>query len=819
MFRKTNVAIVVAASLLASQAMADSVSGVVTDENGKPVARAEVTVVGENQQVVTDAEGRFTVSNLRPGEAELHIEARRFGHRNFHFTVPAEGLTDVSLTLLSSTIEVIDVTASPFHASATESSLPVSVLAGDALKMNQASTLGDTLKNEVGVHSNFYGNVASSPIIRGLDGPRVLITQNGLDAGDASRIGPDHSVASETSTATQIEVLRGPATLFYGSGAIGGVVNVVDERIPTNNTTRAEWMLQGNSVNDEKLASGSLVTGVDNVAVYVDGFWRDNDSYNIPGFAEAQPDEDAVKGRVDNTAATAKGFTLGGSLLLDDGFIGVSYGRLDREYGIPGHSHGGHEEAGHDEHEDLDHEEHGAEEEVYADLTQNRLQLLSELNSATGFIRSVNTKLAFTDYQHAEIEAGEIGTTFKNRSHEARLEILHRTFLEWRGGLSLHYKFSDFEAQGEEAFTPPSETEMLAVGWVEERHIGNWLLQLGARIERVTLDAPNVLLAELEAHGHDDHSDEHEHELEHDEGIEHARVFEVKQRFTPYSLSAGTVWDFTDGYNLGLSVSHSQRAPSAAELLSFGPHISTSSYEIGALFVQDDEGFALNTQPLELEQSNNLDITLRKFSGNTGFVLNAFYNRINNYYYQQNTGLFAEEHHEEEHAEQPGMPAEPVDEHGEQHTDEMPVYLFTAADVILHGLEAQYIWQVNDPFKLTLQGDYVRARLQNGGDLPRTPPLRLAAEIAYEQDAISADIRATRYFKQDRVAELEQPTDGHTLLDASVSYRVDVGMQELTLYLKGQNLTDEQARVHSSFLKDKAPLPGRSLALGVRGRF
>ena len=813
MFRKTMLASVIAASLSASPLLAETISGVVTDENGRPVAGAEVTVIGENQQVISDANGRFTVSNLNAGEAELHIEARRFGHRNFRFDVPQQGLADVSLTLLSSTIEVIDVKASPFHASATESSLPVSVLAGDALKMNQASTLGDTLKNEVGVHSNFYGNVASSPIIRGLDGPRVLITQNGLDAGDASRIGPDHSVASETSTATQIEVLRGPATLFYGSGAIGGVVNVVDERIPTNNTTRAEWMLQSDSVNDGKLASGSLVTGVDNIAMYVDGFWRDNDSYNIPGFAEAQPDEDAVKGRVKNTAATAKGFTLGGSLLLDNGFIGVSYGRLDREYGIPGHGHAeeGHEEEGHEQ----DHDEHGAAEQVYAGLAQNRYQLLSELNFSSGIIRAVNTKLAFTDYQHSEIEAGEIGTTFKNRSHEARVEVLHRTYADWRGGLSLHYKFSDFAALGEEAFTPPSETEMLALGWVEERHIGNWLLQLGARVERVTLEAPVVPLPELAFHGHAEHEDEPGHTDE----AEHGVKFAVKQRFSPVSLSAGTVWDFADGYNLGLSVSHSQRAPSAAELLSFGPHISTASYEIGALFVLEDEEFAVRSTPVKLERSNNLDITLRKFSGDTGFVLNAFYNRINNYYYQQNTGLFAEAHHEEEHGTEPGTPAAPVDEHADEHEAEMPVYLFAAADVTLHGLEAQYIWQINDPFKLTLPGDYVRARLQNGGDLPRTPPLRLAAEMAYQQNAISADLRATRYFKQDKVAEMEQASAGYTLLDASVSYRFDVGMQELTVYLKGQNLTDQQARVHTSFLKDVAPLPGRSLALGVRGRF
>ncbi|MCS4306237.1 iron complex outermembrane receptor protein [Rheinheimera pacifica] len=798
MFKKTILACLVAGSLLSGQAGAESISGVVTDSAGKPVAGAKVTVVGENQHTLTDEAGRFNVSQLLMQNAELHIEAPRYAHRNFRFAVPQQGLTDVSLVLLNSAIEVIDVKASPFHASATESALPVSVLAGDALKMRQASTLGDTLKNEVGVHSNFYGGVASSPIIRGLDGPRVLITQNGLDAGDASRVGPDHSVASEASTATQIEVLRGPATLFYGSGAIGGVVNVVDERIPTDNSTRAEWMLQRESVNNEKLAAGSLVTGVDNIGLYVDGFWRDSDDYRIPGFAEAQPDDDAVKGRVGSSAATAKGFTLGGSYLLDNGYVGVSYGRLEREYGIPGHSHGGHEES----------DAHTAEERVYADLTQNRYQLLSELNFSSGLIRTVNTRLAFTDYGHSEIEAGVVGTTFQNQSREARLEILHRPYQDWRGGLSLHYKFSDFEAVGEEAFTPPSETQMLALGWMEERHFGPWLVQLGARVERVTIDAADVLLPDIGAHGHD--GDDHGHDHGHSNAAEFIRVFDVNQRFTPYSVSAGTVWDFTEGYNLGLSVSRSQRAPAASELLSFGAHIGTASYEVGALFVLDDDEFVLNTLPIEMEVANNLDITLRKFSGNTGFVLNAFYNRIDNYYYQQNTGLFAESGHDHDHGE---------DDHGHSHDAELPVYLFTTADVTLHGLEAQFSWQINDPFKLTLQGDYIRARIQGGGDLPRTPPLRLAAELAYELDALSADLRATRYFKQDKVSELEQATAGYTLLDASVSYRFDLGAQQLTAYIKGQNLTDEEARVHTSFLKDLTPLPGRSVAVGIRGSF
>jgi iron complex outermembrane recepter protein len=808
MFKKTAIASLLAASVFSSPLWAQAVLGVVTDTDGKPLPGAEVSIIGENIRVVTDSAGRFVIDNLHTLDAELHVEAKGFAHRNFHFLVPEQGLNDLQLTLLSSAIEVIDVKASPFHASANESALPVSVLAGDNLKMRQAATLGDTLKSEVGVHSSFYGGVSSSPIIRGLDGPRVLIMQNGLDSGDASRVGPDHSVAAEASTATQIEVLRGPATLFYGSGAIGGVVNVVDQRIPTDSMTRAEWMLEHGSVNNEKLAAASISSGGDNFAVYVDGFIRDNDDYKIPhrnSHSEADDEhadhsDETLSRKVDNTQAKATGFTLGASYLLDNGFVGVSYGRLDREYGIPGHSHAGH-----------DHDPSEQEPEVYADLTQNRWQLLSELNLQHDFIRQVNTRLAYTDYQHQEIEGTEVGTVFRNDSYEARVEILHRPRFNWLGGISLHYKYSDFEAVGAEAFTPPSRSDMLALAWMEERHFGPVLWQLGARVEQVTIEAKNVALPSLALHG-DDAAPEigHDHE-------ELEQFFAFKQTFSPYSLSAGVVWDFAEGYNLGLSLSRSERAPSAAELLAFGPHIGTASYEVGGLFHLDADGdsFIVKNQPIKLEVANNIDLSLRKFSGDFGFVFNAFYNQIDNYYYQRNTGLFAESGHG--HAETNLDAAVIEQEHG--HEDELPVYLFTPADVRLHGFEGQFVWRLADPYTLTLQADYIRARLQQGGDLPRTPPLRIAAEFAYDFGDISADIRATRYLKQDKVAAAESASPGYTLIDASMNYRLNLGQQEVSLYLKGQNLTNEYAAVHTSFLKDIAPLPGRSIGLGVRGSF
>ncbi|WP_338027145.1 carboxypeptidase-like regulatory domain-containing protein [Colwellia maritima] len=197
-----------------SVTLAQNISGKVVDQKGKPVSSAVVSVNGIAQFITTDELGLFTLSNLRAGQVELHTTAKNYAHKNQYITLEQADISDVVIQLSPSALEVIDVYATPLHSSTIESALPVNVLSGDALKLKQASTLGETLKNEVGVHSNFYGSVTSSPIIRGLDGPRVLITQNGLDAGDASRVGADHAVSAETSTATQIEVLRGPLRCF-----------------------------------------------------------------------------------------------------------------------------------------------------------------------------------------------------------------------------------------------------------------------------------------------------------------------------------------------------------------------------------------------------------------------------------------------------------------------------------------------------------------------------------------------------------------------------------------------------------------------------
>lgn len=770
------------------------ISGKIVNQQDKPISGALVEINGNRQKVITNEQGLFTFSNLSAGKVELHTSAKNYAHDNQYIIINQDDISGVEIKLSSSVMEVLDVYATPLHTSTIESALPVNVIAGDDLKLKQASTLGETLKNEVGVHSTFYGSVASSPIIRGLDGPRVLITQNGLDAGDASRVGPDHSVATETSTATQIEVLRGPATLFYGSGAIGGVVNIVDNRVPTSSDTVADWLLQYNDVSNEKQGSFSVQTGNDNIAVHLDAFWRDAGDYVLPKDFDShahEEEEEAHEEEEEETQPThlassdsqSSGFTLGSSYLFDQGFVGFSYGTMSRDYGIPGHSH---DDEAHEE------ESEGVEEGTKAEMEQDRFQLLSEVNFEEGFIKQLASKFAYTDYQHQEIEDGAIGTTFKNKSLEMKADLYHQEYEGWQGAWTLHYKHSDFEAIGEEAFAPPSKTDSFAVAWLEEKHYGDVLFQLGARVERVTIDADDTTI------GFSDHDIE--------------KVSFSEQSFTPLSTSLGLVWDYQTGYNIGLSLAVSQRAPSAAELFSFGSHIGTGTFEVGSMYNIEDEGdenhVELSSQNPDIETSYSVDLTWRKFEGDFGFVVSAFYNQINDYYYQQDTGLLFESDHDEHSVD---------DEHEEE--DGLPILVYQQDDVDMYGLEAEIFYQITGPLKASLFGDYINAQLSDGGNLPRIPPMRLGTSLQYQGNSYDGELSVNHYFEQDNIGSLETVTESYSMVDMNMNYYFDASGNDLVLYVKGNNLTDDVGKVHSSFLKDVSPLPGRNFSVGIRGSF
>lgn len=812
--------------------IANDISGMVVDENNQPIANATVEIVNTNNRVTSNTSGNFRLSDLSSGAIELHITAPNFVHKTLDFDLNKD-MNNVNVILQPSSLEVIDVFASPFHASVIESSLPITVLAGDALRLAQTSTLGETLNSQAGVHSSYFGGVASSPIIRGLDGPRVMITQNGLDASDVSRVGADHIVAAESATAQQIEVLRGPATLFYGSGAIGGVVNVVDERIPQTNETKARILVSNNSVNSGKNISGAGQLGLDNVVLYADGIWRDADAYKAGT-------------KIDNTQFDGTGFTLGASYLLDNGFVGLSFENTDRQYGLPGHEHGEHED--HEDEHDEDHEHDDDHDEdahdVFSDMQQDRVQLLSDLYFDNQFFSKVSTKLAYTDYTHAEIEEGEVGTRFNNTTSEGKLTFLHQPMSGWKGGVSLHAKYSEFDAVGEEAFTPGSSTRMLGLALMEEKHIGDVLLQVGARIERVTIAADHIefdpeLFADdhmEHAAEHDDHDEDHgvdhddEHNDEHgDDHSDHLMEFDFDETFTPTSISVGAVWEYTDGYNLGLSLSRAQRAPSSAELLANGLHIGTGSYELGAVYdlhEHDDEmEVELRESAPQLETSNNIDLTLRKFSGDLGFVFNVFYNRVDNYYFEDDLGFTFDaghdDHGDHDEADMHDDHHDDHDDHGDEHSDEegAPVFLFTPQDVELYGFEAQVNYAINTNWTVTAQGDMIRGKRQDGGDLARIPPSRISSALNYAASNWDARIDVKHVFEQDRITTLETNTPAYTMVDISANWYITQDKWDWVAYVKVDNVTDELAQVHQSFLKDITPLPGRNIVLGLRGEF
>lgn len=766
---------------LSSHALAQ-VQGIVLDQQGHAVANASIEVAGTQLRAQTNERGEFDIPKAKGKEVELHIEADNFAHGSFHVR-PGGG--SEKFVLNSSVIETVNVIGLPLHSSNLESAHPVNVITADELRDQQSSSLGETLKNEVGIHSSYFGSNSASPIIRGLDGPRVLITQNGLDASDASRVGADHAVSTETSYAQQVEVLRGPATLFYGSGAIGGVVNVVDDRIPKNIDTRGEWRLENQSVANEKLVSASGNTGLGNFGLHADGFWRDADNYKIPGPAETAHDHDEEEehndDRLANSWAEASGGNIGSSYLGEDGFIGASIGRIDRQYGIPGHAHG----------EEL--------VGVYADVTQNRMQIQGKTDLNSNWFSSTGFSAGYTDYEHAEIEGTAVSTRFRNKTSELRWEAFHHAISDWRGAFSFHYKHSDFEAVGEEAFTPPSVTEAFALGFMEEKHLDSVLLQVSGRIEKVDIRVDN-----FKANLNDPDSNE-----------ALSSTFAIENESTPISFSTGAVWDFTPGYNTAISVTHAQRAPAASELFSFGPHIGSGLYEVGYFLdaktnADDELYFTLNEKNIELEKSNNLDISLRKHSGDFGFVLNAFFNQVDHFYYLNNTGYVKELEHE--HEEEIGH----EEETGHEEEAEMPVFIYQAADVNLWGYEAEAIWKIDPTFELSFKTDSTRADVNESSHLPRIPPRRYSISGEYEKNQWRAQLTAQYYATQNRFSELESRTGHYSTLDMTVSYSFK---PELQFFIKGYNLTNEYARVHSSFLKDKAPLPARNISVGISGRF
>jgi len=476
-------------------------------------------------------------------------------------------------------LESTVISASPLAGSAARMTTPAAVLEGDELIERRQATLGGTLDLLPGVRGSSFGAGASRPVIRGQDGARVKVLSDGVDVLDAWTISPDHAVTVEPMLVERIEVLKGPATLLYGGGAIGGVVNVIDKKIPTQVPAdgyegELEW--RGNTVANESTGVFGLTVGSGNFAARVEGLKRNADEYEIPG-AEGDPRSNKQVGSYNDTETG----TLGGSWVGERGYLGLAHTWQKNRYGLLA-------QADDDDHDDRDH----GEGVPYIDMDQKRWDLRGELSDPFAGFESARLRVGHSDYEHREIEGGAASTTFNNKATDARVELTHAPVFGWRGVMGVQTLRRDFEALGEEAYVPPTLTRNHALFLLEEYSLNDWRYELGLRHEWQRIDVDS------------DQSN-------------------ARHRGT--SVSAGAVWTFAPHYSLGFSLSRSQRLPTAEELYANGPHAATRTIELG-------------NPDLDEETAHNAELTLRKFAGRTTFSLSVYRNQVSDYIYAADSG-------------------------------------------------------------------------------------------------------------------------------------------------------------------------------------
>lgn len=682
-------------------------------------------------------------------------------------------------------IEEFIITASPHDKRVDEVPGAIAVLDQQQLQREVAATLGETLQNQPGINSSSFGPGVGAPVIRGLGGKRVEILHNGTGIADAADVSPDHAIGSEPLLADRIEILRGPATLRFGPGAIGGVVNVIDNSIHTEQVEgfHGAGEARHNTNNHENALMGRLDGGNGPFTYHLSGVLRDSHDLSIPGRAD-RGDDDSARGHIANSDGEAESWTLGTSWVTDKLVAGIGVSRLDNDYGIPpgGHSHG-HGEHGDQEHHEDDHgaeEEHGDEghgDELFTrvDLAQTVYQGKLLARDLEGLIQQVRIDLSHTDYRHRELEIAqgerEIGTRFDVTGNEARSEITHAPLGGWTGTLGLHYSDRDFAAEGLEAFVPPSDTRGFGIYLIEDLAIGAADLELGLRHDR-----QRITTSGLDAIDHDS-----------------------------LNASASLLYPLTDSQRLGLILSRSERAPVAEELLSDGEHVATRSYEVG-------------NADLDTESAWNAELNWTLSGDPLEASISLYHRRFADFIHAADDGSRFSQDLEADGlkgADACSADLADFDNDAGEFDDALSCLFYRQADARFSGVEAEVSLPVTDNQTLGLWADRVRARFDDGGDVPRIPPLRVGAHWDYSQGPWSARLSVTRAADQDRAGTNLTATDGYTRVDAFVRY----GQGSWALFLKGFNLTDEEIRNATSFLREIAPEPGRGMVMGASYEF
>ena len=652
--------------------------------------------------------------------------------------------------------EEVIVTASALRESPLDVAQPVTVMTGEDLRRSMGASLGETVAATPGVTGSYFGAAASRPIIRGQAGERVLMLEDGADALDASALSADHAVSIEGLAADQIEILKGPATLLYGNGAVGGLVNVVTHRVPTE---RLEGLsgtaeIRGDTALAERSVATRLDAGAGNFAFHLDAFHRDTGDLHIPGLAltpalramlAAEGVNDATRDRLPNSASKARGAALGTTWFGEQGFIGVAVSRYETFYGIPGPA----------EADDTSVAQWLSADGPAIDMAQTRFDLRGEFHPLTGFgagfIDTWHLRGAVNHYRHAEqAPDGTTGTRFDNNARDLRLLADHH-FGVLRGTFGLQWREAQLIAAGEEAFIPPSTTRNAAVFLFEELPLGRITLEFGSRLEQQQLKVPTA-----------------------------------QQSGTSLGLATGAVWKWTDAMSLSLQLTRAERLPGTTELFANGPHVAVSRFEIGDV-------------TLGKETAKTVDLALHgRGAGPQRWSVGVFWQAFNDYLYLKPTGLVTD-----------GLG---VFRYRQQDA------LFTGAEA--EWTTPLTAADASNPWQLRLAGDLVRGRLQQGGGpLPMMPPVRLSLELRHQRGPWSLNGGTQWTSAQHRVAANEPPTRSGLDVTADCNWEGEWFGLNTNLFLRLNNVLDRDLRRHTSVLKEYVPLPARGLAAGIRIAF
>lgn len=638
-------------------------------------------------------------------------------------------------------LEVIEVSHGKNESSLVNFIPSVSQLKEKELLKRREVTLGETLKHEPGIQNTSYGPNAGRPIIRGLEGDRIRILQNGLGTLDASSQSVDHAIPVDMLTVDKLEVVRGPMSLLYGSSAVGGVVNIVNNRIHREFSEGLinQLDLRGETVNNGLATSARVDYGKSDWMFHVDGAYQNRSDTKIPGYARSSksrsitPDDE--KNRLKNSENQLSSIAVGASRIFKQGHLGFSYYRFDNEYGTL------------------------VDDQVDIKMQQNRIEMSTEYRPENGIFRKISLRSAQSFYKHEELEGETVGTTFKNSGNESRLE-LHSVKGHLHGVSGVQTQISTFKAAGDEAFLPTSHNQIVSLFTLQEVQASERnAFQFGGRVENTTIEKDETTAFP----GNDE------------------------KGFVGLNGSLGYLHKFTKALSFSTSLSYTERAPNFQELYAGGVHVATSIVENG-------------DSTLKEEKAQALEMSLKRDKPDSKLTLSAFVQKFQDYIALSPLGTFTEGPDIQDYAYQ----QEKALLYGGE---------IDSTEELIHDLAGGSWW-------LNSGADIVIGRNRSTGHyLPRMPAPRLTLGLEYQRDRFTADIEVEKYFEQHRTSPGEFISEGFELLNLGAMYEIPRSAQNYRLYFRAKNLLNEEGRLHTSYLKEIAPLPGRNFMAGVQALF